>query len=175
MSYKILLSVLFSPFIIILLFGFYAEGAEKNTKEEASMVSDGKSVKAHYTLTVEGKIIDSSNGKEPFEFQVGSRQTIPGFENSLKGMKVGDKKSFQISPEEGYGQEDPEGIQEVPRDKLPPDINPEAGMTLYAKGSNGQSIPVRIVEVKKEAVVINFNHPLAGKTLNFDVEVIDIK
>jgi len=138
-------------------------------------VADGNFVKVHYTLTVENKIVDSSRGQEPFEFQVGMHQAIPGFEKALKDMKVGEKKSFQVSSEEGYGQEDPNGIHEILRDKLPPDMEPEVGMTLYAYGTNNQCIPARIKEVKKDVVVVNFNHPLAGKTLNFEVEIIEIK
>lgn len=138
------------------------------------MVAEGKMVKVSYTLKVDGNVIDSSKDGEPFEFKVGSKQVIDGFEKALIGMKAGEKKSFQVAPEEGYGKEDPRGIQEMSRDKLPPDMKPEAGMTLYAKGPNGETIPVRITEVKEGAVVINFNHPLAGKTLNFDVEIFDI-
>jgi len=138
-------------------------------------VDDGNLVKVHYTLTVEGKVVDSSRGQEPLEFQVGMHQVIPGFEKALKDMQVGEIKSFQVSPDEGYGQDDPRGIYEEQRDKLPPDIEPEAGMTLYAYGPNNQTIPVRIMEVKKDVVVMNFNHPLAGKTLNFEAEIIEIK
>jgi FKBP-type peptidyl-prolyl cis-trans isomerase 2 len=89
-------------------------------------------------------------------------------------MKVGEKKSFEVSPEEGYGLEDPEAIQEVSKDKLPPDTKPEPGMTLYARDKNGRPMPVKIMEVKKDVVVMNFNHPLAGKTLKFEVEIIEI-
>ena len=138
-------------------------------------VTDGNLVKVHYTLTVEGKVVDSSRGREPLEFHVGMHQVIPGFEKALKEMKVGEIKSFQVSPDEGYGQEDPRGIYEESRDKLPPDIEPEVGMVLYAHGPNNQSIPARIIEVKKDVVVMNFNHPLAGKTLNFEAEIIEIK
>jgi FKBP-type peptidyl-prolyl cis-trans isomerase 2 len=91
------------------------------------------------------------------------------------GMKIGEKKSFKISPKEGYGLENPEGIKEIPKEQLPPDMKPEAGMMLSARGANGQTFPARIIEVKKDVVVMNFNHPLAGKILNFDVEIIEIK
>ncbi len=138
-------------------------------------VTNGNLVKVHYTLTVEGKVVDSSRGQEPWEFHVGMHQAIPGFEKAIKDMKVGEIKSFQVSPDEGYGQDDPEGIYEESRDKLPPDIVPEVGMTLYAYGPNNQCIPARIMEVKKDVVVINFNHPLAGKTLNFEAEIVEIK
>ncbi|MEW6001118.1 MAG: peptidylprolyl isomerase [Nitrospirota bacterium] len=138
------------------------------------MIAEGKLVKVYYTLTVEGNVVDSSREGEPFKFRVGSSQVIPGFEKALMGMKVGEKKSFQVSPDEGYGQENPRGIVDASRDKLPPDLNPEIGMTLYARGPDGQTIPVTIIGTKKDIVILNFNHPLAGKTLNFEVEIIEV-
>lgn len=159
----------------LLFFAGSSEGAEKAKKGSAFVVAEGKSVKVHYTLTVDGKVVDSSNGREPLEFKPGSHQMIPGFEKAVMGMKVGQKKSFKVSPEEGYGPENPKAMQEVPIKQLPPEITPKAGMTLYAQGKDGQRFPARIVEVKKDVVVMNFNHPLAGKTLNFDVEVMEIK
>ena len=138
------------------------------------MVAEGKLVKVNYTLTVNGTVVDSSKEDEPFEFRIGDNQVIPGFEEALMGMRAGEKKSFQVTPEKGYGQEDPRGIQTITRDKLPTDRDPEVGMTLHAKMPNGQTIPVRITEVKVDAVVLNFNHPLSGKTLDFNVEVIEI-
>ncbi len=161
-----------------LLHSFPEKILVKDSKEISVMnnnVADGHFVKVHYTLTVEDKIVDSSRGQEPFEFQVGMHQAIPGFEKALKDMKIGEKKSFQVSPDEGYGQEDPNGIQEISRDKLPPEIEPEVSTILYATGPNGQTIPVRIMEVKEDVVVMNFNHPLAGKTLNFEVEIIEVE
>jgi FKBP-type peptidyl-prolyl cis-trans isomerase 2 len=150
-------------------------GAEKTEKGDALVVVEGKTVKVNYSLEVDGKVLDSSEGREPLEFKVGSGQMIPGFEKGVMGMKVGEKKSFKVSPEDGYGPEDPKAILDVPISKLPPEIKPEAGMTLYAQAPDGRKVPVRIMEVKDDVVVMNFNHPLAGKTLNFDVEVLEIK
>jgi peptidylprolyl isomerase len=158
----------------VLVLGAQAKD-EPATKKEAKVVSEGSTVKVNYTLTVEGAVVDSSEGKEPLEFTMGSGQLIPGFEKNVTGMKVGEKKSFEVDPADGYGEEDPRGYQEVPKDKLPADIEPKAGMTLYAQGQDGKPIPVQIKEVKDDVVVLNFNHPLAGKTLNFAVEVVDIK
>jgi FKBP-type peptidyl-prolyl cis-trans isomerase 2 len=163
---------------VLLALSFFAassRGAETAKKGGALAVAAGKTVKVNYTLRVDGKIVDSSNGKAPMQFTAGSHQMIPGFEKAVIGMKVGQKKSFKVTPEEGYGKENPKVIQNVPKSKLPPEITPKAGMTLQARDKNGRTIPVRIVEVKKDVVVMNFNHPLAGKTLNFDVEVVDIK
>src|SRR3972149_982719 len=138
-------------------------------------VAEGNLVNVHFTLTIGGKVVDSSRGQEPLEFQVGMHQVIPGFEKALKGMKVGEKKTFQLSPDDGYGQEDPNCIREVLRAELPSEIEIEVGMILYAHGPNGQTIPVKIKEIKKDVVFMDFNHPFAGKTLDFEVEIIEIK
>jgi FKBP-type peptidyl-prolyl cis-trans isomerase 2 len=159
----------------LLLSAVSSEAAAKAGKGNAVVVSEGKSVKVDYTLTVDGKVVDSSKGRKPLEFKAGSHEVVPGFEKAVMGMKIGEEKSFKVSPEEGYGAENPKAVREIPRKELPADLTPKAGMTLMAQAQNGQRFPVRIVEVKKDAVVMDFNHPLAGKTLNFDVEVVDIK
>ncbi len=167
--------ILMAGIFLAAISGIPAWAADKNTeKKEAPVVTEGSTVKVHYKLTVEGDVVDSSEGRDPLEFTVGNGQVIPGFENGVKGMTVGDKKSFEVAPTEGYGEEDPKGYQEIPKDKLPPDVEPKAGMTLYARGDDGQPFPVQIKEVKDDVVVLNFNHPLAGKTLNFDVEMMEI-
>jgi FKBP-type peptidyl-prolyl cis-trans isomerase 2 len=160
--------------ITIFCFIGISEGVEKKPNEEVKMVIEGKLVKVNYTLTVDGNVVDSSKEGEPFEFTAGSSQVIPGFDESIMGMKAGEKKSFQVGPEKGYGEENPKGIQQVPRDKLPADMKPEVGMTLHATMPDGQAIPARIIEVQEDIIVLNFNHPLAGKTLNFEVEVVDV-
>ena len=172
---KTLFLVLKVLIIIALCSVGMSEEAEEQNNKEVKVIKDGTLVKVNYTLTVDGNVVDSSREGEPFEFRAGSKQVIPGFEEELLGMKAGEKKSFQVSPDKGYGQENPKGIQKVERDKLPKDINPEVGMTLSAQMPNGQAIPARIIEVKEDIVVLNFNHPLAGKTLNFEVEIVDIK
>jgi FKBP-type peptidyl-prolyl cis-trans isomerase SlpA len=149
------------------------ESALKGSKE-VNMVQDGSKIKVHYTLTVEGSTVDSSEGKAPLEVTVGQDQLISGFENAMMGMKQGEKKSFTVSPEEGYGPENLEAFKEVPKSQLPEDITPEVGMTLYAKASNGQQIPLNISDVKEDVIIVNMNHPLAGKTLNFDIEIVEI-
>ncbi len=169
-----ILCAAFLGLIAALFFTVSSEAAEKKKSGNALAVSEGKSVKVNYTLTVDGKVVDSSNGRGPLEFKAGSHQMIPGFEKAVMGMKVGQKKSFKVGPKEGYGLEDPKAIRDIPKNQLPPEMTPKAGMTLTAQ-ANGQKVPVRIVEVKKDVVVMNFNHPLAGKTLHFDVEILEIK
>jgi FKBP-type peptidyl-prolyl cis-trans isomerase 2 len=151
-----------------------SEGTENQTNEEVKMVTEGNLVKVSYTLTVDGNVIDSTQEGKPFEFQVGNKQVIPGFEEAIIGMKAGEKKSFEVSPDKGYGHENPQGIQEVPKDKLPPDVKPEVGMMLHGKRPDGQTFQARITEVKEDIITVNLNHPLAGKTLNFEVDLIEI-
>jgi len=173
--YFVLLTVL-AGFITALSFSaFAADTTEKTEKGGALVVTEGKTVKVDYTLEVDGKVMDSSKGRGPLEFKTGSGQMIPGFEKGVMGMKIGEKKSFKVSPEEGYGPGNPQAIREIPKNQLPPEIKPEAGMTLYAQAPDGRQVPVEVREVKDDVVVMNFNHPLAGKTLNFDVEILEIQ
>lgn len=171
----LLLAVLVGLMTALSFISVPSEGAGKNKNNNTVVVSEGKAVKVNYTLKVDGKVFDSSVGRKPVEFTAGSHQMIPGFEKGVMGMKAGQKKSFSVSPAEGYGPEDPKAIRSIPKSQIPPDIKPKAGMLLDTKKKNGQRVPVKVVKVNKDAVVINFNHPLAGKTLKYDVEVLEIK
>jgi FKBP-type peptidyl-prolyl cis-trans isomerase 2 len=170
---RVKLYVATAVFIVGMFLPFSSWAAAQTKKGVA--VSVGKTVKVNYKVTVDGKLVDSSKGHGPLEFKAGGGQIIPGFEKAVMGMRAGQKKSFAVSPEEGYGRDDPRAIQNVPMSQLPAEIKPKAGMTLQARSNDGRQIPVRIVEVKKDVVVVNLNHPLAGKTLNFDVEVVDVR
>ncbi len=167
--------VFFLGFIMFVSGEISTRAAEKKITGATAMVAEGKTVSVNYTLTVDGKIEDSNKGKPPLEFKTGAHQMIPGFEKAVMGMKTGEKKSFRVKPEDGYGPVNPQAFKEVPKKQLPAGMTPKAGMMLSAKGQNGRQIPVRIKEVKKDTVVMDFNHPLAGKTLIFDVEVVGIK
>jgi peptidylprolyl isomerase len=170
MRKQTLFAVLVCFVVAIAFLGAEAEGAKKETAK----VKDGSKVKVHYTLTVDGEVMDSSRERDPMEVKVGSGQMIPGFEKAIMGMKVGDKKTFKVSPEDGYGPEDPEGFQVVPLNSMPPDLELEVGMVLHAQNPDGDRFPATVAEIRKREVVMNFNHPLAGKTLEFDVEIISI-
>lgn len=159
--------------VFLTFFLCFAVSAEESVQNEAK-VTDGNTVKVLYTLTVDGDVIDSSIDGEPLKFKVGESEVIPGFESAVKGMKVGEKKSFKLSPVDAYGEIDPDAYQEIPVSDLPAEIIPEAGMTLQAMNPEGQAILVVIKEVKNDAVVMDFNHPLAGKTLNFEIEIVEI-
>ena len=129
----------------------------------------------HYrgTLTESGEEFDCSHGNEPLSYIAGSGQMIPGFENALRGLTVGDKKTFSLEAEEAYGPMNPEGVQEVPKDQFPPEI--EVGMVFAAQMPDGNSLPIRVTNVADETVTIDFNHQLAGQRLTFEVEVMDVR
>ncbi len=149
--------------------------AETPEGETAMTVSDGKTVSMEYTLTLENKdVIDTNVGREPLKFTQGSHQIIPGLETALAGMKKGESKQVTVAPEQAYGVPNPEAVQEVPIDKIPPDAR-KVGATLQGKDAQGRTVHPRVAEVKEQVVVLDFNHPLAGKTLNFDVKILDIE
>ena len=136
-------------------------------------MNQGTKVKVHYTGTLnDGKVFDSSEGREPLEFTIGENQVIPGFEDGVKSMKLNQEKTIKIKPNEAYGEVNQQLIISVPRKKFPKEI--EANGRLILKGPQGQSIPAIIKEVKDNIVIIDLNHPLAGKELNFKVKVVAI-
>jgi len=138
-------------------------------------VKSGDTVKIHYhgTLT-DGSIFDSSNGREPLEFEVGSGMVIPGFDAGVMNMVVGDKKQIHIPFMEAYGPSQAEMIMDFPKNQFPEDMVPEVGMQLQMSSQDGQNFPVVIVEVADETVKLDANHPLAGKDLVFDLELVEI-
>jgi FKBP-type peptidyl-prolyl cis-trans isomerase 2 len=139
-------------------------------------VKAGDTVKVHYhgRLT-NGTTFDSSEGRSPLEFEVGSGMVIKGFDEGLLGMTVGQKKTIEIPAEHAYGPKDPEALIEFPSDRFPEHIKPEAGMRLDMTNGSGQQIPVIIVEVKPDSVILDANHQLAGEDLIFDLELVEIK
>ena len=141
-----------------------------------NQVKENNTVKVHYTGKLsDGQIFDSSEGKEPLEFTLGKGQIIPGFEKGLIDMKLNEKKTITIAKEEAYGDINDDLRQEVKRTQLPPDITPEVGMGLVSKSPDGQEMNLLVVEVREDSIVIDGNHPLAGKDLIFDLEVVEIK
>lgn len=138
-------------------------------------VQDQHTVRVHYKGTLsDGEVFDSSEGREPLEFTVGAGQVIPGFENGVLGMAIGEERTLNIPSDEAYGPADDRLIQEVGRDQLPPDMQVEEGMMLSSTLPNGQQIPVRVDAVTDEHIVINANHPLAGKDLTFAITLVEI-
>jgi peptidylprolyl isomerase len=137
------------------------------------MITQGSTVEVHYTgkFTNE-EVFDSSEGRDPLQFQVGTGQIIPGFENAIMGKNVGDKVQVVIPAEEAYGQVREDLFVQVPLDKLPGAV--EVGQALQADGGDGQPITVVVEQVNEDHVIINGNHPLAGKELLFDIEVVSV-
>jgi len=141
-----------------------------------SQVKENDTVKVHYTgKLADGQVFDTSEGKEPIEFTLGQGQLIPGFEKGLIDMKVNEKKTVTIPKDEAYGEPRQELIQEVQKDQLPEEIKPEVGMGLVSKTPDGREMNLVVAEVKDETIVVDGNHPLAGKDLVFDLEVVEIK
>jgi len=143
--------------------------------QPATTVKEGVLVSIEYTLMDEaGKVIESNVGKEPLTYIQGAGQIVRGLETELAGMKVGEQKKIQVKPEEGYGLRDPSAVQEIRKDKIPAEAQ-QVGATLMTQAADGRSLPMRIQEVREKTVIVDFNHPLAGKTLHFDVKVTDLK
>jgi peptidylprolyl isomerase len=137
-----------------------------------SKVENGNTVKVHYTGTFEnGEVFDSSAGNEPISFTIGAKQVIPGFENALIGMTIGENKKVTLSPEEGYGNIISEMIQVVPKEFVPDTV--KVGEMLTAETEQGP-FNVVVAEVKEDVVVLDGNHPMAGKVLNFELELVEI-
>jgi peptidylprolyl isomerase len=138
-------------------------------------VKKGDVVRVHYTGTlVDGSQFDSSVGRAPLEFTVGAGQMIAGFDAGVLGMIVGDKKTIQVDPDNGYGQKDPTAIIEFPTSNIPEGMAVEVGMKLNLQNQYGQPVPVEVVEVKEDIIIMDANHFLAGKDLVFEVELVEI-
>lgn len=141
-----------------------------------SQVKANSTVIVHYTgKLTDGQIFDTSEGKEPAEFVLGEGRLIPGFENGLIDMKLNEKKTITILKADAYGDVVKEMIQEIKKTDLPQDMEPQVGMGLVSKAPDGQEINLMIAEVKEDTIVIDGNHPLAGRDLIFDLEVVEIK
>ncbi len=138
-------------------------------------IKNGKTVLIHYEGRLEdGTVFDSSKDREPLEFVFGKGSIIPGLERGLEGLEKGDKKEISVDAKDAYGEKNPEAIQRVSKEQFPQDITPEVGMQLMAQTETSE-IPVVVTDVEEDYVVIDFNHPLAGKNLIFNVEVVDVK
>ena len=140
-----------------------------------SKVTNGNTVSVHYKGTLnDGSLFDSSYDRgEPLQFTVGSGQMIPGFEKNVVGMTVGEAKEFTLTPADAYGDHDPEGIQEVPKQMFPNGFTFEIGEIVQGE-QNGNPLIAKILSEQNETVTLDFNHPMAGKDLTFNIEIVDI-
>ena len=159
---------------LTLLLAASPSAAPAQAPESASaVIKEGSRVQIEYTLTDEGgKVLDSNKDKEPFAFTHGAREIVPGLESALVGLKVGDVKKVTVKPEDAYGKVDPKALIEVGRERVPPDV--KVGSELTGRSSSGEMRAVRVKEIKDKSVVLDLNHPLAGKTLLFDVRILKV-
>ena len=140
-----------------------------------SEARSGDTVRINYTGTLtDGTKFDSSEGREPLEFQVGAGQIISGLDREVEGMKVGDRQTVTVPAEEAYGPHDAAKVQTIPRDALPPEIEPQPGMQLQARTPQGGQVALVVTALDDQAITVDANHPLAGQDLVFDIEVVDI-
>ncbi|MCA9400677.1 MAG: peptidylprolyl isomerase [Candidatus Omnitrophica bacterium] len=153
----------------------FVQHGTTNVSAQENIIEEGKTVLFEYTLTVDGEVADSSADRGPLKYIHGQRQIIPGLEDELAGMKVGDKKTVTVPPEKAYGLVNDQMILEVDKERLGEDIEPEVGLSLTLTGDDGQSFQGVITEILEDKLIVDFNHPLAGKDLKFDVEIIDIQ
>ncbi|RYY86473.1 MAG: peptidylprolyl isomerase [Chitinophagaceae bacterium] len=138
-------------------------------------VQNGDKVRVHYHGKLRsGETFDSSEGREPLEFTVGSGQVIRGFDEGVKGMQAGEKRTVEIPVQDAYGEKSQEMLIEFPTNQFPPDMKPEVGMQLMMNNGQGQQFPVTIAEVREDSVLLDANHPLAGQDLIFDLELVEI-
>ena len=168
------------PVTLLLLFslGMFGPGASFAAAETAKnerLVKDGLMISLEYTLkNPEGKILETNKGKEPLKYVHGQKMMILGLERELTGMKVGGEKKVTVKPEDAYGNVNPNAVQEIPKEQIPPN-GLEVGAVLAARSPDGVVVPITVREIKEKTVVVDMNHPMAGKTLVFDVKIVDIQ
>lgn len=148
--------------------------AEPSVADDHATISAGNAVSLEYTLTLDDQsVLESNVGKEPMTYVHGAHEIVPGLEAALEGMKKGERKHIAVAPADGYGPIDPQAIREVKKDLIPSEAQ-NVGAQLQGQGADGSIAFPIVKEVKEETVVLDFNHPLAGKTLHFDVTVLAI-
>ncbi len=151
-----------------------AAGAAETTTDNR-VVKDGQMISLQYTLKgADGKVIETNKDKEPLKYIHGQKMMIPGLEKELTGMKIGGEKNVTVKPEDAYGPVSKSAFQEIPKEKLPAN-GLKVGAMLTGQGPQGQPVHARVYKINEKTVVLDFNHPMAGRTLNFDVKVVDIQ
>jgi FKBP-type peptidyl-prolyl cis-trans isomerase SlyD len=164
-----------SACVLATLLAMILTPAASQAADTKQTVAEGKNVSVEYTLTLDDKsVVESNVGKQPLTYTHGTQQIIPGLEKALEGLAVGDTKEVTVAPADGYGEKDPEALQEVQKKLIPPDAL-VVGARLQGKAPDGHMVYPRVAEIKDDTVVLDFNHPLAGKTLHFDVKILDIQ
>lgn len=160
---------------LVLVSGAGSALAESSKAAGKATVSNGKQVSLEYTLKLDDNtVLESNVGKEPLTYTQGAHEIVPGLEKAMEGMAIGDTKHVEVKPADGYGEIDPKAFQEVKKSEIPEKAW-KVGTQLEAKSPDGQSMYPRVAEVKRDTIVLDFNHPLAGKMLFFDIKVVDIR
>jgi FKBP-type peptidyl-prolyl cis-trans isomerase SlyD len=144
-------------------------------KDKPTQVADDTVVSLNYVLSVDGEVVDSTDDNDPIEFLQGHREVIPGLEQALYGMGVGDSKSVVVAAEDAYGETDPEAVMEIPRNEFPDDFPLEPGVDLEVRDHDGRTLLGTILSIETQSVKVDFNHPLAGKDLHFDLTVSGLR
>ena len=165
---------LFAQLTCLSLLGMttFLPSVQAEEKAAPITVSDGKTYSIEYTLALDDKkILDTNVGGKPLDFTQGSHQIIPGLETALEGMKVGESKHVTVAPEQGYSPINPQAMQEVPIEKLP-EMARKVGERIQGKDAQGRMVQARVAEVKEQVVMLDYNHPLAGEKLFFDVKIL---
>jgi FKBP-type peptidyl-prolyl cis-trans isomerase SlyD len=137
-------------------------------------IEKGSKVSLEYTLTVDEQVVDTNKGSDPLIFTQGNEEIIPGLDKQLLGLESGDEKAVTLAPEDGYGPLNEEACVEVPIEQVPEEAR-QIGAQLMTQGPGGHPVPLAVKDIKEEIIVLDLNHPLAGKTLNFDVKVIEVE
>jgi len=149
--------------------------AQLKEKAMSPPIENGSTVQLEYTLKDDaGAVLDSNTGRPPLTYVQGQQQIVPGLEKALNGMRAGEEKNVVVKPEDGYGAVDPAAQTEVPKQMLPADAL-TVGTQLVARSRTGETMLVRVKEVKEATVIIDLNHPLAGKTLHFDIKILGVE
>ncbi|MDA1329876.1 MAG: peptidylprolyl isomerase [Chloroflexi bacterium] len=142
---------------------------------EANSVAKDMVVSLAYKLIVDGEVLDEASDKDAILFIHGHRNIIPGLEKELIGMKIGETKSVKVAPKDGYGDKDQKAIEELALDEFPKNVKPKVGLELEMPGDDGHGSYARVVSVGEKSAQLDFNHPLAGKELNFEVKVVELR
>lgn len=135
----------------------------------------GDRVQVHYTGTLDdGTVFDTSREGDPIEFELGTGEVIEGFDRAVNGLEVGETREVELDPEEAYGHRSDELVIDVDRDELPEDLDPEVGQTLAVEGADGEERAAWVAEVGEDSITVDLNHPLAGRSLTFEVELVEL-
>ncbi|MDE2181339.1 MAG: peptidylprolyl isomerase [candidate division NC10 bacterium] len=161
--------------ILVMTAGLALAGALAKGKPDSPGIQNGSTVKLEYTLTDEkGTLLDTNKNKEPLSYTHGQGQIIPGLEKALSGLHVGDTKHVVVPPDQAYGPVKPEAVIEIPKERVPEKLQ-TVGTHLMSRSKDGQPLTAVVKEVKEKTVVLDVNHPLAGKTLTFDIKIVEVE